>query len=92
MTGPAYRDELERLATAFRADGAHVTMRGDGTAAFLLIELGPRGAEFYWGDDGGFTVDLAMEEELLGEVRFASLEKAVAAIWSWLKDGVAPAR
>lgn len=90
MPSLGYRDELEQLATAFRAEGAHVEIRGTGLGSFLVVEFAGRGAELYWGDDGVYIVDPALGQDLLGEVEYASVQSAVDAIWSWLKEAVRP--
>ena len=89
MDTVAYQKELELLADKFRIGGADVSIRGSGVGSFLVVDIGLRGAELYRGDDG-FYLDPAEKNELLGPVRFESMQKAVEAAWHWLKDAVCP--
>lgn len=84
-----YRTELEQVAAQFRGRGAMAWLAGAGPAMFLVCELGARGAEVYRGNDGVYF-EPAADQQLLGDVRFDTMEEAVEAAWRWLEHGERP--
>lgn len=77
------RLDLQDALAALRPIADHVSIRGDRAAEFVLAERGERGVELY-GDSNCVAIDCALDEKLLGEQEFDSLESALLTAKEWL--------